>query len=64
LLGAELLRVDGISGRQVGLQVRNGASTHTVDGTDILVALGARPTQAASDSIRRVSRLRKTDISG
>ena len=43
LLGAELLRVDGISGRQVGLQVRNGASTHTVDGTDILVALGRTP---------------------
>lgn len=43
LLGADVLRVEGLSGRHVSLTIQSGGATHTVDGTDVLVALGRTP---------------------
>jgi pyruvate/2-oxoglutarate dehydrogenase complex dihydrolipoamide dehydrogenase (E3) component len=43
LLGAQVLRVNGLSGGQVSLQVQCGNGVTTVEGTDILVALGHTP---------------------
>jgi pyruvate/2-oxoglutarate dehydrogenase complex dihydrolipoamide dehydrogenase (E3) component len=43
LLETDVLRVDGLSGAQVNLQLRSGTGTHIVDGTDILVSLGRTP---------------------
>ena len=43
LLGAEVQRVDGISGDHVDLQLQIGNSTRAVEGTDILVAVGRTP---------------------
>ena len=40
LLGAHALRVDGLSGENVSVQVRSESGTRTVAGSDILVALG------------------------
>jgi pyruvate/2-oxoglutarate dehydrogenase complex dihydrolipoamide dehydrogenase (E3) component len=46
LLGTELLRVEGHSGRNVSLFVRTPAGQRTLDGSDILVATGRRPNTA------------------
>jgi pyruvate/2-oxoglutarate dehydrogenase complex dihydrolipoamide dehydrogenase (E3) component len=43
LLGAETLRVDGISGQGVRLQVRTSQGDQRVEGSDILVATGRTP---------------------
>jgi pyruvate/2-oxoglutarate dehydrogenase complex dihydrolipoamide dehydrogenase (E3) component len=43
LLGTDVLRVDGLSGEQVSVQVQSRAGTNTIDGTDVLVALGRTP---------------------
>jgi pyruvate/2-oxoglutarate dehydrogenase complex dihydrolipoamide dehydrogenase (E3) component len=46
LLGTDVLRVDGLSGAKVTLQVRSGDRMRTVDGSDILVSLGRTPNTA------------------
>ena len=43
LLETQVLSVNGSSGRQVSLQLKGGNSPRTLDGTDILVALGRTP---------------------
>ncbi len=43
LLGTHVLRVDGLSGGHVSLQLQSANGTRTIDGTDILVALGRTP---------------------
>ncbi len=43
LLETHILNVDGVSGGQVSLQVQSGKGTRTVEGTDILVAVGRTP---------------------
>ena len=43
LLKTDVLRVEGLSGEHVGLQIQNGNDAQTVEGTDILVALGRTP---------------------
>jgi pyruvate/2-oxoglutarate dehydrogenase complex dihydrolipoamide dehydrogenase (E3) component len=43
LLGTHVLGVDGLSGSQVRLQVRSRNGQQTVEGTDILVAIGRTP---------------------
>jgi pyruvate/2-oxoglutarate dehydrogenase complex dihydrolipoamide dehydrogenase (E3) component len=43
VLGANVLRVDGLSGGNVSVQLQTGNGTRTVEGTDILVALGRTP---------------------
>ncbi len=43
LLGTHVLRVNGLSGEHVSLQLQSGNETRTVEGTDILVALGRTP---------------------
>ncbi len=43
LLGSDVLRVSGVSGEHVSLQLQSGNSTQTVEGTDILVAVGRTP---------------------
>jgi pyruvate/2-oxoglutarate dehydrogenase complex dihydrolipoamide dehydrogenase (E3) component len=43
LLGTTVLSVDGLSGEHVSLQLQSGNGTRTVEGTDILVALGRTP---------------------
>jgi pyruvate/2-oxoglutarate dehydrogenase complex dihydrolipoamide dehydrogenase (E3) component len=43
LLGTQVLGVNGLSGGHVSLQLQRGKSTRTVEGTDILVALGRTP---------------------
>jgi pyruvate/2-oxoglutarate dehydrogenase complex dihydrolipoamide dehydrogenase (E3) component len=43
LLAAETLRVDGISGEGVRLQVRTSEGSQNVEGSDILVAAGRTP---------------------
>lgn len=43
LLDSHLLRVDGISGDRVRLQIQTGNCPRTVEGTGILVALGRTP---------------------
>jgi pyruvate/2-oxoglutarate dehydrogenase complex dihydrolipoamide dehydrogenase (E3) component len=43
LLGTQVLSVDGVSGEHVRLQLQSGNGTRTVEGTDILVAVGRTP---------------------
>ena len=43
LLGTHALRVSGLSGEHVSLQLQSGNEARTVEGTDILVALGRTP---------------------
>jgi pyruvate/2-oxoglutarate dehydrogenase complex dihydrolipoamide dehydrogenase (E3) component len=43
LLDTKVLRVHGLSGNHVSLQLQNGHGTRTVEGTDILVAVGRTP---------------------
>jgi pyruvate/2-oxoglutarate dehydrogenase complex dihydrolipoamide dehydrogenase (E3) component len=43
LLGTHVLDVNGVSGGRVSLQLQSGNSTRTVEGTNILVALGRTP---------------------
>ncbi len=43
LLGTHVLGVNGLSGGHVSLQLQSGNGTRTVEGTDILVALGRTP---------------------
>jgi len=43
LLGTHALRVSGLSGERVSLQVQSGNEARTVEGTDLLVALGRTP---------------------
>jgi pyruvate/2-oxoglutarate dehydrogenase complex dihydrolipoamide dehydrogenase (E3) component len=43
LLGAEILRVRGRSGEQVGITLRTAAGAQTIEGSDILVAAGRIP---------------------
>ena len=43
LLGTKVLGVNGISGDHVSLQLESGNGTRTLDGTDILVAIGRTP---------------------
>jgi pyruvate/2-oxoglutarate dehydrogenase complex dihydrolipoamide dehydrogenase (E3) component len=43
LLGTQVLSVDGLSGEHVSLQLQSGNGTRTVEGTDILVAVGRTP---------------------
>lgn len=46
LLGTDVLRIDGLSGVRVNLQIRSGSRTRTVNGSDILVSLGRTPNTA------------------
>ena len=46
MLGTDVIRVDGLSGAQVNLQIWSGTARRTVDGTDILVSLGRTPNTA------------------
>ncbi len=46
LLGAHVLRVGGLSGEHVNVELRSGNATRNVEGTDILVALGRTPNTA------------------
>jgi len=43
LLGTQVLSVAGLSGEHVSLQLQSGNVTKTVEGTDILVAIGRTP---------------------
>jgi pyruvate/2-oxoglutarate dehydrogenase complex dihydrolipoamide dehydrogenase (E3) component len=43
LLGTHVLGVDGISGEHVSLQLQSGNGIRTVEGSDILVAIGRTP---------------------
>lgn len=43
LLDTQVLRVNGLSGQRVSLQLQNGNSSQTIEGTDILVAVGRTP---------------------
>jgi pyruvate/2-oxoglutarate dehydrogenase complex dihydrolipoamide dehydrogenase (E3) component len=43
LLGSYVLSVNGLSGGHVSLQLQSGNGTRTVEGTDILVAVGRTP---------------------
>jgi pyruvate/2-oxoglutarate dehydrogenase complex dihydrolipoamide dehydrogenase (E3) component len=43
LLATHVVRVDGLSGSRVRLQLKNADGTSALDGTDILVALGRTP---------------------
>jgi len=43
LLGTNVLSVNGLSGGHVSLQLQSGNGTRTVEGTDILVAIGRTP---------------------
>lgn len=43
LLGTHVRNVSGVSGSQVTLQIESGNDTRTIEGTDILVALGRTP---------------------
>src|SRR6266849_5357134 len=42
-LRSQVLRVDGVSGGHVSLQLQTGSDTRTLEGSDILVALGRTP---------------------
>jgi pyruvate/2-oxoglutarate dehydrogenase complex dihydrolipoamide dehydrogenase (E3) component len=46
LLGAEMLRVEGQSGKHVSVTVRTAAGEQTIEGSDILVAVGRIPNTA------------------
>jgi pyruvate/2-oxoglutarate dehydrogenase complex dihydrolipoamide dehydrogenase (E3) component len=43
LLGTQVLGVDGVSGSRVSLRLQSANGTRTVEGTDILAALGRTP---------------------
>lgn len=43
LLGTTVIRVNGLSGGQVRIELQSGNDRRTVEGTDILVALGRTP---------------------
>jgi pyruvate/2-oxoglutarate dehydrogenase complex dihydrolipoamide dehydrogenase (E3) component len=43
MVGTHVLRVNGLSGEQVSLELKGGNGTRTVEGTDILVAIGRTP---------------------
>ncbi len=43
LLSTHVLRVNGLSGEHVGVQLKSGNETRTLEGSDILVALGRTP---------------------
>jgi len=43
VLGTRVLSVDGLSGERVSLQLQDGNGTRSVEGTDILVAVGRTP---------------------
>lgn len=43
LLRTRVLRVDGLSGSQVSLQTQSGNEVRTIEGSDILVAIGRTP---------------------
>jgi pyruvate/2-oxoglutarate dehydrogenase complex dihydrolipoamide dehydrogenase (E3) component len=43
MLATHILRVNGISGEHIGLQLQSANEARTVEGTDILVALGRTP---------------------
>jgi pyruvate/2-oxoglutarate dehydrogenase complex dihydrolipoamide dehydrogenase (E3) component len=43
LLGASVLGVEGLSGGHVSLRLRSGTGAQTIEGTDILVAVGRTP---------------------
>ena len=43
LLSTRVLRVDGLSGGRVSVQLQSGSETRTVEGSDILVAAGRTP---------------------
>jgi pyruvate/2-oxoglutarate dehydrogenase complex dihydrolipoamide dehydrogenase (E3) component len=43
LLRTHVLRVDGLSGSQVSLQIQSGNEVRTIEGSDILVAIGRTP---------------------
>jgi pyruvate/2-oxoglutarate dehydrogenase complex dihydrolipoamide dehydrogenase (E3) component len=43
LLGTQVLRVNGLSGDNVTLQLQSGNGVRTVEGSDILVAIGRTP---------------------
>jgi pyruvate/2-oxoglutarate dehydrogenase complex dihydrolipoamide dehydrogenase (E3) component len=45
-LNTQVLRVDGLSGERVGVQLYGGNGARTVEGTDILVAIGRTPNTA------------------
>ncbi len=49
LLSTHVLRVDGLSGGHVSLQLQCGNEARTVEGTDILVALGRTPNTTGVD---------------
>lgn len=49
LLRSHVLHVSGLSGERVSLQVQSGNETRTVEGTDILVALGRTPNTSDID---------------
>src|SRR5580698_4965335 len=46
LLGTQVLGVTGLSGEHVSLQLKTGNNVRTVEGTDILVAVGRTPNTA------------------
>jgi pyruvate/2-oxoglutarate dehydrogenase complex dihydrolipoamide dehydrogenase (E3) component len=46
LVGAETLRVQGRSGERVALEVHTSSGEETIEGSDILVAVGRRPNTA------------------
>jgi pyruvate/2-oxoglutarate dehydrogenase complex dihydrolipoamide dehydrogenase (E3) component len=46
MLGCQIVRVEGQSGRAVRVHVRDGATEHVVEGSDLLVAAGRAPNTA------------------
>jgi pyruvate/2-oxoglutarate dehydrogenase complex dihydrolipoamide dehydrogenase (E3) component len=48
LLDTHVLAVDGLSGSHVSLRLKNASGTRTVEGTDILVAVGRTPNTSGS----------------
>lgn len=50
LLDTQAVQVGGLSGEHVSLQLRNGSGPTSIEGTDILVALGRTPNTAAIGS--------------
>jgi pyruvate/2-oxoglutarate dehydrogenase complex dihydrolipoamide dehydrogenase (E3) component len=43
LLGTRVVRVNGVSGERISLELESGNGTRTLEGTDILVAVGRTP---------------------
>jgi pyruvate/2-oxoglutarate dehydrogenase complex dihydrolipoamide dehydrogenase (E3) component len=70
LLNTRVLRVEGISGEHVSVEIQNDKGTRRIEATDILVAVGRTPNTsgipipAASGWRRSASSLRKEAISG